>query len=212
METITLSANIREQMGRKTDALRSEGVIPAVVYGLDVEPKNIQLARNAFDRVLKTAGESTVIELDVDGNKENVLIQDVQRDALTEFTKHVDFRRVDMNTKVDASISISVIGDAPAVTVHGGTLMQTIDEIDVRALPSDLVKEVEVDAAGLATFDDSLHVSDIQIPNGIEVLTDMDQVIATVAAPRVNEEPVVAESEEGETTEENEEEEEETKE
>ncbi len=198
METMTLTATSRQEMGRKTNALRAEGQVPAVVYGLDAEPKNIVIARNDFDRVLKGAGESTVIQLSIDGTEEPVLIQDIQRNPLTEFTTHVDFRRVDMNTAVETSIYISIIGVSPAVKDLGGTLIQSVDAIDVKALPSALVKEIEVDAAKITTFEDAIHISDLVLPEGIELLSDPEQTIATVAPPRVEEAVVVSEDTEGE--------------
>lgn len=185
-----LEAQAREATGRKTEGLRAEGIVPAVVYGLDKDAMNIQVARNEFDRVFKDAGESTVIELSIDGAVEPVLVQEIQRDALTDFTTHIDFRRVDMNVKVDASIRLVMVGVAPAVKELGGTLVQSLDELEVMALPSALVSEIEVDATVLKTFDDAIHVSDLTIPEGIEVMTDPERTIATISAPRVEEEPV----------------------
>lgn len=183
-----LNAEKRELQGRSTDALRAEGVVPGVMYGFETEPVNIQLDRNSVKRAIDMGGESTVTQLVLDGAEHPVLIQEVQKDALTGFITHVDFRRVNMNEKVEAAIAITLTGEAPAVKSLGGTLMQLLEEVEVKALPSALVGEIEVSVEALNTFDDTIRVADITIPEGIEVLTDGEQAIASVQAPRTQEE------------------------
>lgn len=184
MEKATLNAELRKTTGRKTNALRAENNLPAVVYGLGKEPINITIGRSDFDRLYKQAGESTVIELVIGSDAEQVLIQDVQFDPVTDFTTHADFLRVDMNIEVEASIDIILEGESNAVKALGGTLVQNLEQLDVKALPSSLVREISVDISSLATFDDVIHVSDLNIPAGIEVLEDAEVVVATVQPPR----------------------------
>ncbi|KKW28235.1 MAG: 50S ribosomal protein L25, partial [Candidatus Uhrbacteria bacterium GW2011_GWD2_52_7] len=95
MQHATLNAESRSIAGRKTDALRSEGKVPAVVYGFGIEPTSITVDRNEFIRVFSSAGNSTVVDLTIGGTKHPVLIGDIQRDPLTNFVTHADFRRVD---------------------------------------------------------------------------------------------------------------------
>jgi large subunit ribosomal protein L25 len=186
METLHITAEIRQD--EKSDALRAEGRIPAVVYGLNKEPLSIIVLRNDFDKAFEQAGESTVIKVDVNGAEETVLIQDYQIDPITDFTTHADFLRVDMNKPVETAISLEFIGESAAVKTLGGTLVQQIDEIEVKALPSALVRSIEVDISALATFDDAIHVSDLTIPEGIEVKSDAETVVALVQEPRSQEE------------------------
>jgi large subunit ribosomal protein L25 len=188
MQHATLSAQMREVTGRSTDALRAVGSIPAVMYGFGTAPLNITLDRNAFVKVYAQAGESTVVELAIDGVTHPVLIAEVQRHPLTDFFSHVDFRRVDPTRKIEASIRIVLVGDSAAVKAGGGTLIQSLEELEVFALPDKLVSELEVDISGLKTFDDVLHVSDILVPAGIEVKVAGDTAIASVQAPRSEEE------------------------
>ncbi len=183
METITLKAEVRTLMGRDTIDLRLNNVIPVVVYGMGEEALSLQVSRSEFDRVYGQAGESTVVQLDLDGKQIPVLIHDTQIDAQTDFTIHADFLRVDMNKKVEAGIQIVFIGESAAVETLGGTLVQNLSEVEVRALPGALVREIEVDISKLATFDDAIHVSDIVVPEGMEMLTEMDTVVATVQEP-----------------------------
>ena len=184
----TIQAQIRSLTGRHTNQLRQDGQVPAVMYGFDVEPTSIEIDRNAVDRLYTEAGESSLVELTIDGAVHNVLIQDVQRDPMTDFITHVDFRRVDMTQKVETAIPVTIVGEAPAVKELGGTLIQSLDEVEVEALPSALVREFTVSAESLKTFDDVIRVSDLSIPEGMEVLTDANEAIASVMPPRSQEE------------------------
>ncbi len=165
MQHATLSALKREVTGRSTDALRAAGSVPAVMYGFGTEPTNIVIDRNAFVKVYAQAGESTVVELTI-----------------------VDLRRVDPTRKIEANIRIVLVGESQAIKVGGGTLIQSLEELEVFALPDKLVSELEVDISKLITFDDTLHVSDIVVPEGIEVRDAADTAVASVQAPRSEEE------------------------
>lgn len=186
--TLIIKAEKRELSGRATDALREEGIVPGVLYGFDTEPVNIQIPRNILEKLYTEAGESTVIDLEIEGKTHNVLIQDVQRNPLTDFLSHIDFRKIDMTKKVETTIPIEIVGESPAVKELGGTLIQSLDAVEVRALPSALVREFEVDAGLLKTFDDVIRVSDIKIPDGMEITTAIERSVATVQPPRTQQE------------------------
>lgn len=188
MDHMTLSAKAREEKGRKTNVLRAEGQVPAVVYGFAIEPTSITVDRSDMERLYTKAGESTVVDLDIDGTVHPVLIQEVQRDALTGFFTHVDFRKLNMTERVEAAVSLVLEGEAPAVKGLGGTLIHALDEVEVSALPNALVREIIVDISVLATFDDAVHVSDLSVPAGVEILTEGTATVASVAPPRSEEE------------------------
>jgi large subunit ribosomal protein L25 len=189
MATFTLAAKPRELTGRKTRHLREEGIVPAVVYGAGTDPQSVSVDRNEFVRLYKQAGESSVIGLTVDGGKElNVLIHDFQRDPLTGFVTHIDFLTVDMSKPIEADVALEFVGESMAVKSSGGTLVKSMDHLAVKALPSALVSSIEVDLTALATLDDVIRVSDLTLPQGIEAMDDAEQVIATVSAPRSQEE------------------------
>jgi len=158
------------------------------MYGFETEPTSLKLDRNNLERLLSKAGTSTVIKLDVEGSAHDVLIQEIQRHPISDDITHADFRRVDMSKKVEASISITLEGEAPAVKALGGTLLQSLEEIEVVALPSALMKEITVSVESLETFDDVLRVSDLKMPEGIELITDAEKAIASVQPPRSEEE------------------------
>ena len=194
VDTITLAASVREIVGRKTDSLRAENMVPAIMYGFETDPINITLSRGDFGRVYDKAGTSSIIQLDIEGVMHPVLVQAIQYDALTDYVTHVDLRRVNMTEKVETAIAIVLEGVAPAVKDLNGVLVQNIEEVEVAALPTALVRELTLDLSALATFDDVLRVSDIKVPEGIEILTDPERTIAIVHEPRVEEEPVEMES------------------
>lgn len=184
----TLTATLRDLVGRKTDALRQAGSVPCVVYGFGTEPKNLTVDRNAFVKVYVAAGSSTVVDLTVDDKVYQVLIGEIQRNPLNDFVTHVDFRAVDPNKKIEASIRLELVGESLAVKSLGGTLLQSLEDLEVKSLPNALVSHIDVDVAKLATFDDVIRVSDIVVPVGIEVMTDGEVAVASVQPPRSEEE------------------------
>lgn len=184
----TIKAEKRTLEGRATNHLRAEGKVPAIMYGFEVEPISITIDRNALERLNTDAGESSIIDLTVDGTTHHVLMQDIQRDPMTDFATHADFRRLDMTKKVETSIPITLSGEAPAVKELGGTLIQSLDEVEVEALPSALIREFIVNVESLKTFEDTIRVSDLVVPEGMEILTDVASAIAGVTPPRTQEE------------------------
>ncbi len=192
MDKQTLNAISRTVVGKKTEALRAEGNIPAVVYGHGETNRNITLSRSIFEKVLQKAGESSLLDLVVDsGTPLSVLIQDVQRDPLTGSPLHVDFYLVNMTEKLTTEIPLVYIGESPAVKSLGGILVKTLDHLKVECLPQDLVPEITVDLGVLNTFEDAIHVKDLAIPNGITSLIPLDEAVVRVQPPR-DEEVVTA--------------------
>ena len=185
MSINTLQASTRELTGRKTNALRAEGKVPAVVYVTDTEPQNIVVDRNTFIKMYKTAGESSIVELEVDGKISlHVLIQDYQQDALTDDVTHIDFRSIDMNKVIDAVVDLVLVGESAAVKALGGTLVHSRDSVTIHCLPSQLVRDFKVDLSKLVTFDDVFRISDLDVPEGVTVVDDANLTIAVVTPPR----------------------------
>ena len=190
METLTLNAAKREEIGnRRPERLRVNASIPAVIYGSDVKSTSIAVNDREFSRVYRAAGESTLVDLVIDNAKPvKVLIQDLQRDVMRGDVIHVDFFQVNMNKEIDAEIKLKLVGEAPAVRELGGTLIQTLEELNVRCLPGALVHEIEVDVTGLKTFEDAVHVSDLVIPEGMRVTNEPEESVVIVEEPRSEDE------------------------
>lgn len=190
METLTLKVAKREEIGnRRPERLRVAASIPGIVYGSDVKPTAVSVDEREFGRLYRAAGESTLVDLVIDtAAPVKVLIQDLQRDVMRGDITHIDFFQVNMNKEIDAEIKLKVVGEAPAVRELGGTLIQTLEELDVRCLPGALVHEIEVDVSGLKTFEDAIHVSDLQIPEGMRVTNEPEESVVIVEEPRSEEE------------------------
>ncbi len=184
-ETIKLAANLREETGKKLVNLRKNGILPAVLYGHKIEPKNISLGYLEFSKAYKAAGENTLLSLSIgEGKTANVLIHDVQIDPMSNRFLHADFFEVRMDEEIETNVPITFSGEAPAVREQGGILVKSIEELPVKALPKDLPHTLDVDLSILATFDDHIKVSDIKVPKGVTIDADPGTVIASVMAPR----------------------------
>ncbi len=189
---------------KKQDQIRPEGIIPAVIYGPEVK-ENILLHVNAvkFQKLYDEAGESSLINLTVDGEKEpkEVLIKQVDMDPVKNKVLHIDFYQIIRGQKLEVEVELKFVGEAPAEKGLGGVLVTNLDSIKVRCLPKDMISEVEVDLGQLKTFDDRIQVKDIVFPESFEVQVDLDDSVALVAPPRleeVTEKPVEAVVEEAE--------------
>lgn len=183
--TITLNVQGRAETGKALEKLREAGNIPAVLYGHDVQPVSLSVNYLDFSRAFKTAGESTLIELALDGKKPvNVLVHDVATHPLTGRIMHIDFYQVNMKEEIETDIHLEFIGESEAVKALSGVLIRSLEAVKVRCLPSDLPHALTVDLSQLATFDDAIKVKDIVLPKGVEMLDDIETVIATVAPPR----------------------------
>ena len=188
-QTFTLEAQKRDVLGRKVKQLRKTGNNPAVLYGLKQDP--ISLTINSFDfvRLYEKAGSSTLIDVVIDGAPaEKALIGEIRIHPVTNRLRHVDLKRVDMTSTIQASIKLEFVGESLAVKGLNGSLMTQLDGVDVECLPTDLVSEIEVDLAALETFEDSIYVRDLKVSDKLTILTDADQLVATVTPPRSEEE------------------------
>ncbi|HBP00163.1 MAG: 50S ribosomal protein L25 [Candidatus Uhrbacteria bacterium GW2011_GWF2_41_16] len=185
MQTITLQAVKRTLSGRKTFKLRSQGQVPAILYGVGTEPVSISLDRKALISAFRESGESTLVDLSIENTSPiKVLIQDLQYDPLRHELIHADFRSVDLSKTVRAEIKLHFVGEAPAVKALAGILVHAADSIEVEAFPQALVSSIDVDISVLQTFDDVIHLSDIKFPEGIKPVDELETTIAVVTPPR----------------------------
>lgn len=194
MDTLILNAKSREATGNQVGALRREGFVPAIVYGTGVENMNVSIELRELSKVHSQVGESALVDLVVDENKPvKVLIQAVQYNPVRHEIIHADLRAVKMDEKIDASIELELVGESPAVKAHGAILVRNMDMIDVRCLPTDLVQSLEVDLGMLKETGDTITVSDLVAPSGIEFLAEPDELIVVANEPAAEEVDAVAE-------------------
>jgi len=193
MATI-LNAKSRED--KKPNVLRMENLIPAELYGPDIENQHLALEYKDFSRVYNEVGESSLVDLkSADGKEYHILIGEVHKHPISGDFIHVDLRQVSMTEKIEADIELEFIGEAPAVGVLGGMFMAQKDVITIKALPKDLVSSIQVDISILKEFNDKITVGDVKLPEGVEAVDEADTLIAAVLAPREEESvEVVAEA------------------
>lgn len=189
MEQIGLKAKKREFTKKKVKILRQQGILPAVLYGHEVKPINLSLNGKEFSEIFDKAGTSSLINLEIEGEKPiKILVHDLQIHPVTDKTMHVDFYQVKMTEKITTEIPLEFVGEAPAVKELEGNLITSKDEIEVECLPDALVPKIDVDISVLKTFDDLIHIKDLNVPSNIEVLDNPEEVVALVTPPRSEEE------------------------
>ncbi|MFA6190144.1 MAG: 50S ribosomal protein L25 [Candidatus Staskawiczbacteria bacterium] len=195
---IKLTAKIRQEMGRKTSALKNSGRIPAVIYGHGIENASLDLDYKEFTSVLKEAGESSLIEMHVEGEKEKrlVLVHDLQKDAVSDKYIHVDFFETSAKEEVEVGVPLIIEGTSLAVKDLGGTLVQNIYELEIKAMPGNLPHDIKVSIDGLNTFEDRILVKDLILPENIKVLVKPEEIVVSVVAPTNVEEDLAKEIEE----------------
>lgn len=178
--TVTLTVEKREKVG-KSHALRRSGKIPAVFYGPKEESTPVTLSASEFQKVWRVSGESSVIELTGVGETKEVLINDIDRDPVSGVIRHVDFYVPEKGKKVEVSVPLEFIGEAPAVKELGGVLTKVLHELTIEVLPKNLPHAIEVDIRTLKDFEVQIHVRDLKLPEGVTALADADEVVALVA-------------------------------
>ncbi len=190
MTAYQLEAQKRTDTGSRLVALRAKGLVPAILYGKGKENINLAVEKNAFNRIFRQTGETSLLELAIAGESQphNVLIHDLQNDPVSDEPIHADFYEVRMDEEIETEVPLVFIGEAPAVKDLEGTLITNKTAVAVKCLPANIPHEITVNIAKLATFEDSIKVSDLQIPANIELLTDPEETIAIVNPPRSEEE------------------------
>lgn len=187
MEQRELAVKVRNNTGKGVARkLRCEGLIPAVFYGHKAEPIHLSLNPAELKKILNSGGRNTLITLKFDGKKEKervALLKDLQLSPLKREYIHADLYEVLMDEKITSRIPIHFVGKAVGVK-EGGIEQHLRRELDIRCLPGNLMDFIEVDVTSLAVGD-SLHVRDLKLPEGVEVLDPAVDTIVSVVAPTV---------------------------
>ena len=198
-----LAAAHRTVTGKKVASMRRDGRLPAVVYGRGLESDSVSVDTHEFELLRRKVGPNTLIDLSVDGGTSSpVLVHEVQLHRVTRKPLHVDLYVVRMTEELTVDVALISEGESEAIENGGGTLMRAIEHVRVRALPDHLPQSIHYSIESLRTFDDAIHVRDLEIPADATLLTDGDEVVAKVLPPRVEEEVTpTAEAAEGEAAE-----------
>ncbi|RJP46865.1 MAG: 50S ribosomal protein L25 [Armatimonadetes bacterium] len=179
MTRVALQAQEREILGKKVKILRREGIIPAHVFGKKIETEHVSVNRLEFLKVFEQVGETGLVDLKIGSEKVRpVLIRDIQVDPVREEPLHIDFYQVNLMEKVKVRVPIYLRGEEPEL-VHTGeaVVIQQMPEVEVEALPTDLPENIEVDISVLKNIDDTVYISDLKVPQGVEVQADAEWVV-----------------------------------
>ena len=184
----TLAAEHREVIGKKVALMRQAGRLPAVVYGHGVDSNPISIDAHDFELLRRRSGPNALVDLSIDGDKARpVMVQTIQVHPVNRRTLHVDLFVVRMTEELTVDVPLTATGESTAVSLHGGTLLHPIESVRVRALPDHLPQSIEYSIASLTDFDATIHVRDLVVPADVTLVTDPDEIIARVQAPRVEE-------------------------
>jgi large subunit ribosomal protein L25 len=199
MKSLALNASVRVQSRRNANKqLRASGSIPAIIYGRHNPPQNLQVDAKELEELFHhSASENLLVDLTVKDDAKSrrlALVQEVQHHPLSGKVLHVDFHEVSENERVSVFIPVETTGEAVGVKLGGGVLEHVLFRVKVRGLPKDLPEQVVLDVSALEV-DRAIHLGDIKLPEGVEVIGNKDLVVVACAQPRAEEvaEAVVAE-------------------
>lgn len=181
----------RNVTGKQVKRLRAQGLVPAVLYGRETAPINLQCPKGELARVVKGAGATSLINLQIGdgGETRPALVRDVQYDVIRLTIEHIDFYQVVMTDKITTQIGIVLVGKAPVEERGEGTVLLDLTTIEVECLPGDLIPHVEVDVGQLSELGDTITVKALQVPATITILESEDELVAhTQALAREEEE------------------------
>lgn len=177
-----LAAEKRVVLGKQVNQLRRQKRVPGVMYGRGFDPVPLQFDARSLRQVVSQVGSSQLVSINVEGwdQPEMALVRDMQRDPIRGTLLHVDFYHVNMAERITVEIPLELVGASPVVERNEGVLLQALSAVEVECLPGDLVDSIPVDLSDLTEVDHALYVRDLAIPAGLEILTDLNEMIARV--------------------------------
>jgi large subunit ribosomal protein L25 len=182
-DNVDLQARPREERGKNAARrLRASGMLPAVLYG-DGDGASTALAvpDRVVDYTLQHIGDNALYDIDLGAGGSTARIVDVQRDPVSGRLLHVDFAPVDMQQRIEVTVPLHVVGEAPG-TEEGGVLQQVAYEVQIETLPGDIPQELTLDVSSLG-MNENLTLADLRLPEGITLVSDPEEVAAIVTAP-----------------------------
>ncbi len=194
MKKYVLEAKKREVIGKQVKALRREGLLPAVIYGSDIEPMPLTLNTNDVRQILSVTGANTLITMKIGKEEHLALVRDLQREVITRNLLHIDFQAVSMEETITTTVPVLVMGESPAVKELNALLVTSMDSLQIEAKAKDLPDTISVDINELVEIGDNIRVKDLVISGDVTILEDPELTVIVVAAPTLMEiEPEVEE-------------------
>lgn len=180
-DDIIIKIEKRDVTGKQVAKLRRQGILPGVVYGHKVVSYPIQMETHATTLLMKKITPTTLVTLDLDGKQTKVIVRDRSYDVVTGALLHLDFLAVSMTEKLRANVAVELVGTAPVLEEVPNTLINhVLNELEIEALPNDMLERIQVDISSIASPDDSITVGDLKLGDKITILTPPDEVIVSV--------------------------------
>lgn len=179
-EEIVIKAEKRTIKGKQVSQLRRAGILPGVIYGHRVDSQAIQMDRHTVSQQLSRITPTTLVTIDVTGDKIKAFVRDRQRDVLHGQLTHLDFLAVSMTEKMRAAVSLELTGEAPVLDNPIYLLNHSLNEIEIECFPQDMPERVLVDVSGIKTPEDEITIADLKLGENVTILTDHSEVIVSV--------------------------------
>lgn len=179
-QKIVLQATIRETFGKSVRMMRRNGQIPANIYGPKFESKAITVDAKTFNSLYREAGETGVIYIETGETSIPTLVTNIQYDPTKGNFIHVDFRKVDLNKKIEANVPLVIVGESVAVLQKNGVLLTQMDEVTVESLPTNIPHQIEIDISVLQEIGDEIKVAQLPTSTEYTIMDDPERVIVSV--------------------------------
>ena len=192
MPDLVLTVEYRDVNGKKVSTLRNEGITPVHMYGPGIDPRSLQCDTALVDKIVSEAGGNIPVTINLAGEDDEVcFIREVQYHPVKDVIIHVDFMKVDVTKEVEAQVPVIIQGTSPAVRNLGGTLLQPLQSVTVRALPMEIPAQLTLQAEVLVDYDTNLYVKDLVDMDSVAIINDESELIASVVPPRIEREDTV---------------------
>lgn len=182
MQKIVLKAEKREIVGKKVKKLRKEGKLPVGVYGKEIKSEALTVPLKEFMAIYSKVGETGLVELEYGGKTQHVLVSNLQIHPVSRQPVHAELHAVKLTDKIKASVPIQLVGESPVVKDGAGVLLQTLNEVEVEALPTDLPEAIVAEIGTLAEVGQQIKVSDLKTVKGVVILTDGEETVVNVGS------------------------------
>lgn len=182
-----LAVQTREKFGKSVKTLRAEGLVPAELYGKGIQNLHLSISLKDFRKVLKQAGESTMINVVLGNEKRPVMIYDVATDPVSDEILNVDLRQVRLDEKIKIKVPLEFTGESMAIKDKKGILVKAMQELEVEALPTSIPRSIAVDLSKIANIGQSVYAKDLEVAKDVTILVASESVIATVTAQMTEE-------------------------
>ena len=181
MPDLVLTVEYRDVNGKKVSTLRNEGITPVHMYGPGIDPRSLQCDTALVDKIVSEAGGNIPVTINLAGEDDEVcFIREVQYHPVKDVIIHVDFMKVDVTKEVEAQVPVIIQGTSPAVRNLGGTLLQPLQAVTVRALPMEIPAQLTLQAEVLVDYDTNLYVRDLVDMDSVAIINDESELIASV--------------------------------